>query len=145
MKVVFLQNNGTNKKGEVKEVADGFAKNFLFPKKIAKPLDTSAKNELSQAKQANDFHHAENLKKAEATKAEIEKLLINIKAKIGDNGKLFGAISSKEVGDELAKSGIEVDRKKIELDLIKSEGEYTAKIKLYGGVVATLKVSVTRV
>lgn len=145
MKVVFLENCSSGKKGEVKEVADGYARNFLLPKKIAKEINASVKNELKQKQTANDYHHEENLKEAYAQKKTIESLDIVLEVKFGDNGKAFGSITNKEIGDFLEQKGINIDRKKIETNgIIKSEGMHDVKVKLYGGVEAKVKVSVIK-
>ena len=145
MKVVFLENCSSGKKGEVKEVSDGFAKNFLLPKKIAKQVDASVNNELKQKQTASDFHHEENLKAARELRKKLEALPISLEIKFGDNGKAFGSVTNKEIGDFLESKGIEIDRKKIEVPLpIKAEGVHEIKIKLYGGVDAKVKITVVK-
>lgn len=145
MKVVFLVNNLSGKKGEVKEVADGYAKNFLIPKGIVKQVNTSVTNELKQAQVASDFHHKESLKEAEQLKRKLKDVVISISLKIGQSGKAFGSVGSKEVSDSLEKLGFNIDRKKIEIEgTIKGEGLYNIKIKLYGGIVANAKLQILK-
>lgn len=145
MKVVFLENCKQGKKGEIKEVADGFARNFLFPKKLASEVNASVKNEIKQKQVASDFHHEENLKEAYEIKKKIEELNITMEIMFGDNGKAFGSITNKEVGDFLEGKGFKIDRKKIEVkEPIKSEGVHDVKVKLYGGVEAKIKITVVK-
>lgn len=145
MKVVFLENCPQGKKGEVKEVSDGFARNFLLPKKLAKIVDAKVSNELKQQKDADKFHHEENLKEAMEIKKKLEAISIVQTIKFGENGKAFGSVSNKEIELALQEKGFKIDRKKIELNsLIKSEGTFIIKIKLYGGVEAKLKVIVEK-
>lgn len=145
MKVVFLENCKQGRKGEVKEVADGFARNFLFPNKLAREVNANVKNELKQQQTANTFHHEENLKEAYEIKKALEKLDIAMEVKFGENGKAFGSITNKEVGQYLDEKGFNIDRKKIEISQpIKSEGVHEVKIKLYGGVEAKIKITVVK-
>jgi len=145
MKVIFLENCKQGKKGDVKEVADGFAKNFLFPNKLAKEVNTSVKNEIKQQQTANNFHHEENLKEAYEIKKQLENLQIVMEIKFGENGKAFGSITNKEIGEYLDSKGFNIDRKKIEIkQAIKSEGIHDAKVKLYGSVEAKLKITVVK-
>lgn len=142
MKVILLADIKTlGKKGEVKNVADGYASNLLIPRGLAKKVDASAINDSNQDKAAYQFRHEELLREAAATKAKIDSLTLVFKLKFGNNGKAFGGISSKEVEGELLARGIKIDRKKIELqDTLKAAGGYNAKIRLYDNVTATLKI-----
>jgi len=144
MKVVLLADvKGVGKKGEVKEVADGYAANALIPKGLARKADAKVLNEVKQGKDAESFRHAELLKEAEGIKRKIETTDLKFNLKFGESGKAFGGLSSKEIESELASHGITVDKKKIELDgTIKAAGHYAVKIKLYGGIFAVLKVIV---
>lgn len=145
MKVVLLENCAQGKKGEVKEVSDGFARNFLIPKKLAKVVDAKISNEIKQQNNADKFHHEENLKAANELKKSLEQITVVQTIKFGENGKAFGSVSNKEIETALKEKGFEIDRKKIALDsLIKSEGTFIIKIKLYGGVEAKLKVVVEK-
>ena len=130
------------KKGEIINASDGYAKNFLFPQKLAVPADAQNLNEL-KAKQASEKHKKE-LETEEAKKIaeQIKQIKITIKAKIGENQKLFGSITSKEIAEQIEKQiKIKIDKKKITLkDPIKTIGEYPIEIKLYEGV--SLKTTV---
>lgn len=146
MKVIFTQDvKGSGKKGEIKNVSDGYARNFLITKGLA--VEATPKN-LSdlEGKQASAQHKID-VDTAEAKKtAEIlsdKKVLI--KAKAGSSGKLFGAVTSAQIADEIAAQyGQKVDKKKISLKSeIKNFGEYEAEIRLYTGISAKIKVEVT--
>lgn len=145
MKVVLLQDvKGHGKKGELCNVSDGYARNFLFPKKLAVEADNAALNELKNREQAAAHHKQEEINAAKETAAKLEGKTVTIKAKAGSNGKLFGSVTSKEIASEIAKSlGIEIDRKKMSVADIKNFGEYTAEIKLYTGITAKITVKVT--
>lgn len=146
MKVILLQDiKNVGRKEQIIEANDGYARNYLFPKKLA--IEATKDNMLKlQAKKTTEA----NKKKAEieANKEiakKIEKIEITIKAKVGENSKIFGGITSKEIAEELKKQHkFEIDRKKITLkDTIKSLGRYTAEIKFGDGVNAELTINVT--
>ena len=145
MKVILLQDvKGHGKKGELCNVSDGYARNFLFPKKLAVEADNAAMNELKNREQAAAHHKQEEINAAKETAAKLEGKTVTIKAKAGSNGKLFGSVTSKDIASEIAKSlGIEIDRKKMSVADIKNFGEYTAEIKLYTGITAKITVKVT--
>ena len=145
MKVILLKDvKGHGKKGELCNVSDGYARNFLFPKKLAVEADNAAMNELKNREQAAAHHKQEEINAAKETAAKLEGKTVTIKAKAGSNGKLFGSVTSKEIASEIAKSlGIEIDRKKMSVADIKNFGEYTAEIKLYTGITAKITVKVT--
>ena len=145
MKVILLQDvKGHGKKGELCNVSDGYARNFLFPKKLAVEADNAAMNELKNREQAAAHHKQEEINAAKETAAKLEGKTVTIKAKAGSNGKLFGSVTSKEIASEIAKSlGIEIDRKKMSVADIKNFGEYTAEIKSYTGITAKITVKVT--
>lgn len=145
MKVVLLQDvKGKGKKGELCNVSDGYARNFLFPKKLAVEADNAALNELKNREEAQAHHKKEELAAAQKTASMLDGKSVNIKAKVGAGGKLFGSVTSKEIAAEIKNSiGIEIDRKKMNVADIKNYGEYTAEIKLYPGVTAKLTVKVS--
>jgi len=145
MKVVLNENvKGLGKKLDIVNVSEGYARNFLFPKKLAVAADNKSVSEATTKKEAIQFKKDTDRENALKLKAEIEKVIVSFKLKTAENGKLFGSVTSKEISEELKKtSGIEVDKKKIILeDAVKSTGTYTAKVKLYEGVIANLKVKV---
>lgn len=145
MKVILLQDvKAHGKKGEIVEVSDGYAKNFLFTKKLAVEANTKNLNELKLQK-AND---AKNAAKLLADAKEQAELLatkqIVVKLKTGEGGRTFGSISSKEIAQEAkAQENLDIDKKKIQLDdPIKAIGTYNVSIKLHPQVTGTLKVKV---
>ena len=145
MRVIFLQDvKGRGKKGETKEVATGYAQNYLLKKGLAveatqgnlKSLDNQKKKEAQVAE--------EELEAAQALKEKIEALTVELKAKSGEGGRLFGSITSKQIAEELQKShGIKVDRRKLQLDdAIRSLGVTKFDAKLHPKVTAKVTVSV---
>ncbi len=145
MKVVLLADvKGHGKKGELCNVSDGYARNFLFPKKLAVEADNAALNELKNREEAAAHHKKEEINAAKEIAAKLEGKTVVIKAKAGASGKLFGAVTSKEIALEIKNSlNVTIDRKKMSVADIKSYGEYTAEIKLYQGITAKLNVKVT--
>lgn len=143
MKVLLIKDvKGLGKAGEIKNVKDGYARNFLLPKGFAK----LATDEVIKAWQEEQKKKEEELKKEiskiNELKEKIEKTTLVIKHKLGANGQLYGAITNKEVANELLKKGIEIDKKHIEMKQIKSVGEYDVDVKLGHGIHATLKLIV---
>ena len=133
MKVLLLTDvRGTGKKGEIKEVADGYAKNFLLKTGKARIADNSAISENKMKQNANEYHkEMEKLAAQEqAKKLKDSKLVIEIKC--GETGKTFGSITSKEISEGLAKLGYEIDKRKIDLkEPLKTIGIYSINIKLH--------------
>lgn len=146
MKVIFLQDvKGTAKKGEVKEVADGYARNALLPKGIA--IEANAKNLSDLAGKKSSQAHKVEVEKQNAADiaSKINGKSIKITAKAGSNGKLFGSVTSGNIADEIESAfGIKIEKKKISLKSeIKNFGSYEADIKLYTGISAKVMVEVT--
>ncbi|MDE7137252.1 MAG: 50S ribosomal protein L9 [Ruminococcus sp.] len=145
MKVIFLKDvKGSGKKGEVKNVADGYARNMLIPKGIA--IEANAKNMAELAGQQSSAQHKIDLE-IQAAKEAAEKIKgkkVNIKAKAGSNGKLFGSVTAGNVADAMNEQlGVKVDKKKITLSSdIKNFGSYNAVIKLYNGISEKIDVEV---
>ena len=144
MKVVLTADvKGKGKAGELINVSDGYARNFLFPKNLAIEANNSAMNELKSREEAKAHHIAVEKQEASDAAAKLNGKDIVIHAKAGASGKLFGAITSKEVAAEIKKStGIDVDRKKIVMKDIKSFGEYSIEVKLYTGISAQMNLKV---
>lgn len=145
MKVILKQDiKGVGKKDQIINANDGYARNFLFPKNLAVPADKGNMTNL-QSKQSSE-QHRKNLEKEAAieTKNKIEKIMLKIQVKSGENGKVFGSVTSKEIGENLDKQyKIKVDKKKIMLqEPIKNLGTFDIEIKLYDGVNAKLKIDV---
>ena len=144
MEVILLSDvKSLGKKNQLVKVSDGYAKNFLFPKKLAVEANSVNKNLLEQHNAAEAHRKAEEKKLALEQKALLEKAVVTIKAK-GSQAKLFGAVTSKEIATQIKNElGIDIDRKKMSVADIKSFGIYTAEIKLYTGIIAKLTVNVT--
>lgn len=145
MKVILKQDiKGVGKKDQIINANDGYARNFLFPKDLAVPADKGNMTNL-QSKQTSE-QHRKNLEKEEAiqTAKKIEEIELKLPVKSGENGKVFGSITSKEIGESLEKQyKIKVDKKKILMqEPIKVLGMFNIEIKLYEGVMAKLKVNV---
>ena len=146
MKVILTQDvRGQGKRGQMIEVSDGYARNFLFPRKLAAVADASAVNIARGKEAAADFHEAENVAAAQAVAAKLEGKTVVIKAKGGASGRLHGKVTGKEVAEALAQlAGSPIDKKKIELETkdIKDAGVFNGKVRLHVGVVASFKVQV---
>lgn len=144
MKVVLLKDvKGTGKKGEVKEVSDGFAKNFLLKNGSARVADNSALNENKIQNDAAKFHKQQEILAAKELAKKIEGKTVSLSIKCGNNGKTFGSVTSKEIADELSKLGIDLDKKKIELkEPIKMAGHYTVVARVYPEITAKFNVIV---
>ena len=145
MKVVLTENvKGIGKKLDVVNVSEGYARNYLIPRKLAKLADNKSLSEANTKKEAIKFKQDTERELAGKRKSQIEQIVIEFKLKTAEGGKLFGSVTSKEISEKLKeKSGIEIDKKKVIIeDTIKMVGTYTAKVKLYEGITANLKVNV---
>lgn len=144
MKVILTADvKGQGKKGELVNVSDGYARNFLFPKNLAVEANNAAMSELKNREAAAAHHKQEEIDAAKAIAQKLDGKKIIIKAKAGSQGKLFGAVTSKEVAAEINKVfGVSIDKKKMNVADIKNFGEYTAEIRLYTGIIAKITVSV---
>lgn len=148
MKVILNQDvKGLGKKLDKVEVNEGYARNYLLPKRIATIADNKATSEANSKKQALQYKKDVEREKAMETKEKIEKAVIEFRLKIGEGNKLFGSVTNKEVKEKLAEVlNLNIDKKKIEINTqIKTAGMYEANIKLYEGVVAKLKLKVVGV
>lgn len=144
MKVIFLKDvKGQGKKGEVKNVSDGYANNFLIPRGLAEPANASNVKQLEQRKMAEVRNKQKEKEQARELAGKLEKTEVVLKAKAGEGGRLFGAITSKHIADELKKMNLDIDRRKIELDEpIRSLGVTRVPVKLHPDVKATLNIQV---
>ncbi len=144
MKVLLLQDvKGSGKKGDIVDISDGYAKNFLIKKGLAKQADKVVISEKKAQLESQERTKMLEKQSAEELAKNLNKKSVTVKAKLGDNGKLFGAVTSKEIAESLLSAGYDVDRKKIVLDSpIKSVGKYQVTAKLYSGVTATFFVVV---
>ena len=145
MKVILTQDvKGQGKKGQLVDVSDGYARNFLLPRKLAVPADAQAMNELKNREDAAKYHKDMEKKAAEEAAATLKGKTVVLHAKAGQGGRLFGSVTAKEVAEEIRRQfGVEIDRRKIDVADIKTFGSYTAGLKRGSGVTAEVTVSVT--
>lgn len=142
MKVIFLQDvKGQGKKGEVKDLSEGYVRNFLLPKGLVKIASEGNIKTLEVINASEEKRKAKEKADAQALGKRLEELTVVVKTKAGEGGRLFGAITSKQIAEELAKMGIKIDKRKIELDEpIRTLGVTQVTVKLHVDVKATLKV-----
>ena len=142
MKVILLQEvKKMGKKGDVIEASDGYARNFLFPRKLAQEANDSNMHILNNKKENERKEKLAQLEAAQKLAGELKGKEITIKAKAGESGKLFGAITSKDVAELIkAQYKIEIDKKKIVMDTIKLAGGYDIEVKIYPEVSTKMKV-----
>ncbi|MCW1929044.1 50S ribosomal protein L9 [Bhargavaea beijingensis] len=146
MKVIFLKDvKGKAKKGDIKEVSVGYAQNFLFKNNVAVEATQANLSKLEGQKKRAEKDAAQELAEAKELQAKLEQLTVELKAKSGEGGRLFGSITSKQIASALDKQqGIKIDKRKMDLpDAIRSLGYTNVPIKLHPDVTATLKVHVT--
>ena len=146
MQVILKQDvKGSGKAGDLVKVSDGDARNFLFPKGLAVPASAAAVNEKATKDAALAHHKQEELEAAQALAAQLDGKSVELKARAGANGKIFGSVTSKEIAQELKqRHGLELEKKKIVLESeIKAFGTYSFEAKLHPGVVAKMTVKVT--
>ena len=146
MKVILLDNiKGVGKKDEIINASDGYARNYLFPKKLAVEATKENLSKLDSKNEANKFKKQNEKNEAEEIAKQLKEITLTIKVKAGENGKIFGGVTSKEISENLKNQyKIEVDNKKIEVkETIKNLGRFNINIKLYEGVNAKLNVNIT--
>lgn len=146
MKVILNQDvKGQGKKGDLVEVSDGYARNFLLPKNLAKPATKENINVMKGQQESREYRQQKELEEAQEIAKKISEISVLLKAKSGENGKLFGSITSKDVSEELTKQHhIKIDKKKFQMpDGIKTLGVTQVEIKIHAGVSAKLKVEVS--
>ncbi|RED54482.1 50S ribosomal protein L9 [Cohnella lupini] len=144
MKVIFLQDvKGQGKKGEIKEVSEGYARNFLLPKGVVKLATDGAKKTLDQQVASAQKKKDNEKNEFKALAERLSEMTVVIKAKAGEGGRLFGAITSKQIAEALELQKISIDKRKIELDdPIRVLGTTKVSVKLYPDVKGTLNVQV---
>ena len=145
MKVILLQDiKGVGKKDTILNASDGYARNYLLPKKLALEANADNMSKLKAKKESNQFKKDTEKKEAQVLAQKLKGILLKIKVKAGENGKIFGGVTSKEISDELKKQyEISIDKKKIDLnETIKTLGTVNVNIKLYEGVIGTLKIDI---
>ena len=134
---------GLGKKGEKVKASDGYARNFLFPKGLAVEANAQSLTELRNREQANLHKIDVEVAAANESKAKLQGKVVKMTAKAGNNGKLFGSVTSKEVAAEISKQfAVKVDKRKISMDDIKTFGSYKIEVKLYTNIVAEMTVMV---
>lgn len=145
MKVILKQDvRGQGKKGELVTVSDGYARNFLLPRGLAVEADAQAMNDLRNREEAARHREAAEKQAAKDAAAVLEGKTLKLSARAGQNGKLFGSVTTKEVAEELKKQfGVEVEKRKITMEDIKAFGAYAAEIKFNHGVGAHITVVVS--
>lgn len=143
MKVVLLQEvKGLGKMDEIKEVSEGYARNFLFPKHLAVIAKEKALKELNEKKMRQSKEAEHDLKMQQDLAARIDGMEINIKEKASEGGALYASIGHAKIMQELGKRGFKLDRKQLENKTIKKAGEYPIKVKLHHGLEAEITVRV---
>ena len=145
MKVILKADiKGVGKKDEVINASDGYARNYLFPKNLAVEANSENMSKLKAKQESNAFKKSKEKESAMELAQKLERILLKVQVRTGENGKIFGGVSSKEIAENLNKDyKYVVDKKKIDLkEPIKELGTKTVDIKLYEGVIAHLKVDV---
>ncbi len=141
MKVILLADvKGQGKKNDVIEVSDGYGKNFLIPRKLAKAADAQSLNEIKTKEEARLYRIEQEKKEAKALGERLKSILVKIPASSGADGRLYGAITSKDICERLqADHGIEIDKRKLVMsDPIKAYGKYEVEVKLYPEVMGKI-------
>lgn len=145
MKVILKADiKGVGKKNEIINVSDGYVRNFLFPKNLAVEANNENMAKLKAQKESNQYKKDVEKEEAKKLADKLTKIMVTIKVKAGENGKIFGGVSAKEIADNLEKDHkIKIDKKKIDLkEAIKTLGMQNVNVKLYDGVNGTIKVNV---
>ncbi len=144
MKVILKADiKNVGKKDQIINANDGYARNYLFPKNLAVEANSENLAKLKAKQEGENFHKAQEMENAKKQAEQISKISLEIKVKAGENGKIFGGVTAKEISEALAKDyKIEIDKKKINLkETIKTIGRFSVEIKLYEGIMANLTVS----
>lgn len=147
MKVVLLQDvKSQGKKGDLIDVSEGYARNFLFPRKLAVVAGSQVLTEIKSKEEAKEFHTSEEKTKANELKKKLEETELVIKKPSGDNDKFYGSVTNKEIAEELKNQfSIDIDKRKIALSkALKDYGEYKVQVKLYTDISADLKLTIVK-
>ncbi len=144
MEVILRENvEGLGKRGDIVRVKDGYARNYLIPRRLAVPVTDGNIKQIELEKRNWAIKHQKEVEAAEAVKDMIEKITITVTKKAGENNQLFGSVTAQDIADALAKEKVDIDKKKIELpEQIKELGTFPVKIKLHPEVVIETKVYV---
>lgn len=144
MKVILLKDiKGTGKKDQIIEASDGFARNYLFPRKLAVEASASNLNAIENAKSAQSHRKEVERQEAQELAKKMGDMAVEIAVRAGENGRLYGKVTNQEVADALkAKYGMDIDKRKITVDAVKNVGETEAVIKLYPEISAKIKLNI---
>ena len=144
MKVILLKDiKGTGKKDQIIEASDGFARNYLVPRKLAVEASASNLNAIENAKSAQSHRKEVERQEAQELAKKMGDMVVEIAVRAGENGRLYGKVTNQEVADALkAKYGMDIDKRKITVDAVKNVGETTALIKLYPEISAKIKLNI---
>ena len=145
MKVILKADiKGVGKKNEVINASDGYARNFLFPKNLAVEANAENMSKLQAQKDTNKIRKKKEKEEAKKVAEKLTKIMVRIEIKAGENGKIFGGVSAKDISENLEKQhNIKIDKKKIDLkETIKTLGMFSVDVKLYEGVLGKIKVDV---
>ncbi|NLC65307.1 MAG: 50S ribosomal protein L9 [Clostridium sp.] len=142
MKVILLKDvKNLGKKGDVVEASDGYARNYLVPRGIAEEATAKNVNIVKRKKASIRQERLEETEAAQEIATKIRNKELKIGVKVGENGRLFGAVTNKDVAELINKEyNLDIDRKKISMDPIKQEGTYTVKVRLYPGITSNVKI-----
>ncbi len=144
MKVILKADvKGSGKKGDILEVSDGYAKNFLLKRGLAEVATASGINAVEQKKSADAFHREEYIQAQKELAAQINGTVVTVSIRTGKNGKVFGSVTTEKIADALSEQGFEIDKKKITTkEPLKKVGDYEAEVRLMEGVSAKIGVKV---
>lgn len=144
MKVILKADvKGSGKKGDVIEVSDGYAQNFLLKKGLAEVATASGINEVAQKRTAEAYHKAENIKAQKELAAKLNGIEVIVTIKVGENGKVFGSVTTAQIASALSEKGFDIDKKKINMKTaIKTLGVFAVEIRLMEGVTTKINVNV---
>ena len=144
MKVILKADvKGTGKQGDLVEVSDGYARNFLLKKGLAEVATSSGINEITQRRIAEEYHRAEYVKAQKELAAKLNGAEVTVAIKAGENGRVFGSVTTAHIAAALSEQGYEIDKKKISLkENIKNIGDFEAEVRLMEGVTSKIKVKV---
>ncbi len=145
MKLILIENvKGVGKKDEIINANDGYARNYLLPKKLALEANNENLSKLKAKQSSNNFRKHEEKTEAEQMKEKLSKILLKIEVKSGENGKIFGGVTPKEISEQLKKQhNFDIDKKKIDVkETIKTLGTFNIDVKLYEGVIGKIKIDI---
>ena len=145
MKVILKADiKGVGKKDQVINASDGYARNFLFPKNLAVEANAENMSKLKAKQDSNAFKKSQEKEEAQKIADKLSKILMKVQVKAGENGKIFGGVTAKEISEELNKQyQVKIDKKKIDLkETIKNLGTFTIDAKLYEGVIGKIKIKI---